>query len=320
MMSSNDLSSIEEHCNRQFFLRRVGIDGKIYIVLVVEVFRFVFYFWFLLIIIVSVILTDILVETEYKKILKSIYGYVDLCAYLQSPSAIYVIPALYAVYPIITFFYIATSVFWAWVSKQENNIYGLSFRLYICAFIWLLQAVLLFNLMLSVQHDTKNSLTIIAHRWPFTNLVVGITLIQIETAWFNCTVCCIESDKLKYMPICNYVSITILLISSLIVIINHINFIGGFENGKGVKRNGLLWDATDETICLVCQVNESIWVLFAFVIPLLESGYLTWKNFYPHGVIITVEANKNIKGQYNPVPGNFWDGGNYSNDTSDFTF
>ena len=122
------------------------------------------------------------------------------------------------------------------------------------------------------------------------------------------------------MSVFSYVSMIILLISSIVEIIHQINSFGGLGKGTELKRTGLLWNVTNEKIGLLCQVNEAIWVLFAFLIPLIESGYLIWKKFPSHGIIITVEDNIITKSQYRPVPGNFWNGNNYSNDTSDQTY
>jgi hypothetical protein len=325
MLSSIDLRSIEEDRNGRFAIRRVGIDRKIYIFLAVEMCRFAFYFWFLLIITVSVTLTAGLVEVEYMKIMRSIDGYVDFCAYFQSSPALYALPTLYAVYLVISVLFIATSLFTAWGMKQENKISGLSFTLYTCAFIYLFQSLLCFNSIFVVQHDTKSPVAFIVHRLPFTNLVIGIFLMQMATTWLNCTeLCNTTSDNTILMSIVSYVSMIILLISSFVEIIHQINSFGGLGNDEELKRKGLLWNLTNERIGLVCQVNEAIWVLFAFVIPLFESGYLIWKKFPLHGIIITVQDNIITKSQYRPVPGNFWDGNNYSdtskNDTSDQTF
>ena len=321
MLSSIDLRSIEEDRNGRFAIRRVGIDRKIYIFLAVEMFRFVFYFWFLLIIIVSATLTTGLVEVEYKKIVRSIDGFVDFWAYLQSSPSLYATPTLYSAYLIVSFLYIATSVFRAWGLKQENNISRLAFTLYTFAFIYLFQALLCFNSIFVVEHETKSQVTFIVHRIPFINLVVGISLMQMATTWFNCTVVCNteNTDSWKFVSICSYVSMIILLTSSFFEILHQVNSFGGLGKDEEFKRSGLLWNVTNEKIGLLCQVNEAIWVFVAFVIPLFESGYLIWKKFPPHGIIITLEDNLMTNSQYRPVPGNFWDGTNYSNDTSDPT-
>ena len=98
-------------------IRRNGNEREINLFVVVETFRFIFYLWFLLVMIVGILLTLTLsYEPEYKKIIRKLFGSINVCVFFDYPPATYVLPSLYAVWPVIVFQYAILSIFRAWIS------------------------------------------------------------------------------------------------------------------------------------------------------------------------------------------------------------
>ena len=192
----------------------------------------------------------------------------------------------------------------------ENKICGCAFALYICAFTYYLQAILLFTLTLAVQpnhmqpeHNVKSMLTRhIVHVLPDTNLVIGLTLLQYPTTWFNCRILYSESKRHRFMPWGNYICAVLFTITSIGKVILHINSFGGLEvdSHGDVTSNGWLLTVPNDIPELLCQVNDAMWMFFGLVIPTIESGYFTWIRFDSHGLCVTIEDNKVSENENEP--------------------
>ena len=102
----------------------------------------------------------------------------------------------------------------------------------------------------------------------------------------------------------NYMCAIVLTITGIAKIIQQINMFGGLKLGidGDVITNGWIWNVNNELISLVSQLNDTIWMFCAIILPMLESGYLTWKKLDPHGLIIVIEDNKMAKRGYEQVP------------------
>ena len=284
-------------------VKKDGAERKINIFIVVEFFRFICYLVMSLVIVVGAALTIGYADVDFTKYLKSVIGYWNVISFLEYPPATYVCPVLYAICPITVFLYFIASVFRAWIAKEENKMSGCAFALYICAFIYYFQSILLFTITLAVQPNPMRPEQHIVHLLPDTNIVVGLTLLQYATTWFNCNVSYPESKTSKFMPWINYICAVLLTITSMGKIIIHINSFGGLkvDSDGNIISNGWLLNVPNEIPELLCQINDAMWMFFGLVVPTIESGYLTWIKFDSHGLLITIEDNKMAKNEYEPI-------------------
>ena len=225
MENSHNLdANAKAHSNQKMFeMKRSGKERKINFFVVVELFRFSFYLWFSSIIITGVIMTVAFVKVDYKNIVKSFGGAVNVCVYLDFPPVIYVLPALYASFIIIVFLFVVASIFRAWISKEENKISDGEMQLYVFAFCYFFVATILVSITFSIQPDLKKPETWIVHTLPFTNLVFSLMLLHIAMTWFNMKVAWVELDGKKWLKITNLMGLTMLIISSLFKIIHQVN-------------------------------------------------------------------------------------------------
>ena len=163
------------------------IDGEkeINFFVVIEMFRFLFYLWFVIIIITGISLTILFTEEKYSEIIKTIFGSINVCVFFDFPPAIYLLPTLYAIWPIIIFQYALLSILRAWISKEEKKISRLAFILYSLVFVYFTLSAAIFSTSIAIQPDLKRPETIKLHTLPFTNLVMALTLLQISIAWFG---------------------------------------------------------------------------------------------------------------------------------------
>ena len=281
-----------------------GAEQKVKLFVVVELFRFLYYVSMVLIILVGVVLSVGFSEVDYTAIIKSISGSINVCVYMDFPPATYVLPAMHSLCPILVFVYTIASIFRAWVSKEEKKMSRWSFILYVSAFVYFFQSVLLIPTIFAVQPNPKIPVTIMIHTLPFTNLAIGVTLLQYATTWFSCKVTYFEGEKPKYMPIGNYVCSVVLTITTIFKVVFHINMMDGLKLNihDEVISNGWIWDVNNEIIGSVSQVMDAIWMICALVLPLIESGYLTWKKLDSHGLIFVIEDNRMARNEYEPVP------------------
>ena len=277
-----------------FEIRRSGRERKINFFVVVELFRFLFYLWFTFTIVVSVILTVAFVEVDYKKIVRSFGGAINVCIYLDFLPVIYVLPALYSIFVIIVFLFVVASIFRAWISKEENKISGDAMKLYVFAFCYFFLATIMVSITFAIQPDLDKPDTWLIHTLPFTNLVLALMFLHIAMTWFNVKVAWVELNGKRWLKITNYVALTILITASLIKILHHINSFGGIIQGENreVISSGWIWDVKNETIGMVCQIADSIWMICAVIFPMCQSGYLAWRKFDTHGLIVTIEDNR----------------------------
>ena len=166
-------------------IKDVGGEKEINFFVVVEMFRFLFYLWFVIIMITGISLTLVFTEEKYSEIIKTIFGSINVCVFFDFPPSIYVLPSLYAIWPVIIFIYAILSVFRAWISKEEKKITKLAFTMYSLVFLYFTLSAAVFSTSIAVQPDLKKPVTIKLHTLPFTNLVLALTVLQISITWFG---------------------------------------------------------------------------------------------------------------------------------------
>ena len=272
--------------------------------IVVEMLRFFFYLWFVVIILVGLVITLAAVEIDYTAVLKSLGGAAGVCAFFDFPPATYVLPSMYALFPIITALYSAASILRAWIAKLDkgNNISDCSFILYALVFVYFCLSSLIFATIFAVQPDVNNwkklQTTYILHTAPFTNFIVAITLLQIATAWFGHKV----SYKIlqenvantKILKFKHFFWVIILSVTSILKLFQHVNSFGGLDqsatDGK-VISNGWMWKVETPILLVVFQINDAIWMISALVVPMCISGYKTMNRFHTSGLLITLKSH-----------------------------
>ena len=166
-------------------IKDVGGEKEINFFVVVEMFRFLFYVWFVIIMITGILLTFIFTEEKYSEIIKTIFGSINVCVFFDFAPSIYILPSLYAIWPIIIFLYAMLSIFRAWISKEEKKISKMAFILYTLVFVYFTLSAAVFATSVAVQPDLTNPITIKLHTLPFTNLVLALTVLQISITWFG---------------------------------------------------------------------------------------------------------------------------------------
>merc|ERR1711974_457639 len=97
--------------------------------------------------------------------------------------------------------------------------------------------------------------------------------------------------------ITNLMGLTMLILSSLFKIIHQVNSFGGMtqDENREVISGGWIWDVKNETMGMICELIDKIWMIFALIFPLCQSGYVAWKKFDTHGLIVTIEDNRIAK-------------------------
>ena len=105
------------------------------------------------------------------------------------------------------------------------------------------------------------------------------------------------------MPWGNYLCAILLTITTIAKVTQHINTFSGLklDVNNQVISNGWIWDVKQPIIGGLLQANDAIWMLCALVVPMIESGYLTWKKFDSHGLIVVIEDNKRARNGYEKV-------------------
>ena len=277
------------------YIKKLGNETEITLFVVVELLRFLIYLWFLLILLVGVFLTFGFVEEDHLAILKYIFGSVNICVYFEFPPTTYVLPTLYAIWPVLVFQYCIVSIFRAWIALEEKKISSGSFGIYTCTFVYTFFSSIFFATSFAVQPDLKKQETIELHAIPFTNLVIALTLLQIAITWFGFNVSWNGMKNPKWFQLCTFISVLCLVLTSIMTVAQHINSLSSLEmsNEEGlVKVRGTWWSVEDESLGKMFQVIEVIWMICVLIVPLIQSAYLTWRKFDTHGLVITIGDNR----------------------------
>jgi hypothetical protein len=240
--------------------------------------------------------------------IEGVFGSINICANFDFPPSTYVLPTLYAIALFWIYLYTLLSVFRAWIARLEDKISGTAFVLYSCAFIYFFVSAIVFSTIFAVQPDPSDPKTVLIHTLPFTNLVISLTILQIAVTWFGRDVSWkglshrSKLTKRIYQGFA-YVCLFGVIITSIFKVIHQINSLAdvGNHTKDGV---GLQWEKVgktmgiwfnvhrSESVKLLLKVFDKLWLLFALICPMLQSGYLTFKTTDTHLVILTIRDNR----------------------------
>ena len=292
--------------NKIFQTFKDGKEAKIQIFAVVEVFRALAWIWYLFLFVIGVILTVSFTKEPYKDIIYGIFGSVNSCVYFDFYPSTYVLPSLYAFLPTLMFLYCNASIFRAWIAMNENKINYGSFVCYSITHAYFFISILVLAIVFAIQPNPKEPVTIQVHTLPFTNLVFALMIVHTAIAWFNYKVAWIETDYFKWMSVINFISLFVIILTSIIKILQHLNgvlFIEStlqVENGE-ILNNGFIWYVQDhDTLNSFFVVEDIMWILSVIVLPILQGGYLLYRGEDTHGLIITIEDNRTSRPDYVP--------------------
>ena len=298
-------------------VKKNGAEREIEISVVVEFYRFIFYSWFSFIILIGITLTYGVTAKEnddFYKVIEGVFGSVNVCAYFDFPPSTYILPTLYSIQIILIYKYSFLSVFRAWVAKLENKISKHGFILYLCSFIYFCASSIVFSTIFAVQPDPSDPKTILIHTLPFTNLIISLNVLQLAVTWFGHKVSwkdlrhrSVLSKRLVHIFM--HTCLILLLLTSVFKIVHHINALGDVWNNtthqssnesiydfkyetKDVKwkYKGLWFDVHGNKVLL--QVMDKLWLFSALILPIIQSGYLTFKSFDTHLVIFNIRDNR----------------------------
>ena len=110
------------HRHKRVNVIKDGRERKIKIELVVENFRLAFYITFIFMIALGAVLSTQLSEYDYKEPLRTIFGAVNVCVFIDYPPSTYVVPNLWVISLFFMEAYILVSVFRVWIAKEENKV------------------------------------------------------------------------------------------------------------------------------------------------------------------------------------------------------
>ena len=317
-----DQNSRENYTITKWFRTKTKDSEKeIELSVVVEFFRFIFYTWFCIIVFVGMALTygvTVKDNEDFYKVIERVFGAVNICAYFDFQPSTYILPSMYAIQIILIYKYSLLSVFRAWIAKLENKISGRAFLFYCMSFIYFCFSAAIFSTIFAIQPDPQDPKTIVIHTIPFTNFVISITILQIAVTWFGRNVSwkgLSHRSKLtkRLWTAFNYICLIILIVTSTFKVVLHINALS--DVGKlniTVNKTQIMNTAEDYTepepnfgiwfnvheYQIFLQIMDKLWLMAALIIPMFQSGYLTFKTFDTHLIIFTIRDNRraNITG------------------------
>ena len=262
-------------------------DKTITLSLKVEVFRFIYYLWFIFTICVTISFTLGIVN-DSNKIVRSILQNARVAWFFDFTEVTYILPTLFTILVLILYPYCVVSVIRARIALQDNKISYLAFILYLSTFLYLILASATFSTSIAVLPSTKRPETIPLHILPFTNLIITLTFLQIAVTWFGFNVSWDGRKTSKIFQLFTFIGVLCLVLSCALKVVQHINYCTGIwteKNGE-LSVEGLWWDSHDEIIGEIYVIIDSIFFVTAFIVPLIQSGYLAGKNFDNRGVMI----------------------------------
>ena len=133
-------------------------------------------------------------------------------------------------------------------------------------------------------------------------------VLHIATVWFNNKVGWIGTDYFKCFSVFNSISLFFIIVTTIVKLIVHVNgvlFIESTlqmsENGD-VLNNGLIWNVQDhDGLNLFIQLVDFVWLFFILISPILQGGYLVYRGNDTHGLILTIEDNRESRNDYIPI-------------------
>ena len=303
--------------NQWFSINERGIEKEIEISVIVELFRFIFYCWFFAIILVGMSLTYGVTAKENKtfyEVIEAVFGSVNVCAYFDFPPSTYVLPAMYGIEIMFIYQYSILSIFRAWIAKLENKITGVALWLYSCTFLYFCISACIFSIIFAVPPNPRDPKTVLIHTLPFTNHIISLTFMQIAVTWFGKNVsskeiCHHYKFTHKLVKRASLILLFGLIITSTLKVLHHINALGEAWNLAAefdeevevdveelkLHYRGMWFNVHNYKILL--QMVDKLWLISAFVGPMIQSGYITFKAFRTHLLIFTIKDNRSANPQ-----------------------
>ena len=282
--------------NKFMEIKSHGKETEVRLFVMVEFLRFLFYLWFIILILIGTLLNLGFVEEDYRKFMNHFFGSVSVCVCFNAPPASFVLPILYAIWPVIVFLYCTCSIFRALIALGEKKITTLSFIIYVCIFIYLFLSSIFFALSIAIQPELDRPELILPHVLPFTNLLVILTLLQVAVTWFGFNVSWRGMNEPKAFELCTFICVLSLVLATIMKVAQHINSMASIEVEDGMIRvTGLWWDVNDTDLEHFYRIIDIFWIILAFVVPIGQSLYLSCMGFDSHGLIISIEDNQDAK-------------------------
>ena len=282
--------------NKFMELKNHGKETEIKLFVMVEFLRFLFYLWFIILILIGTLLNLGFVEEDYRKFMNHFFGSVSICVCFNAPPASFVLPILYAIWPVIVFLYCICSIFRALIALGEKKITTISFFIYVCIFIYLFLSSIFFALSIAIQPEPDRPELIVPHVLPFTNLLIILTLLQVAVTWFGFNVSWKGMNEPKAFELFTFICALSLVLATIMKVTQHINSLASIEvENDMIKVIGLWWDVNDPDMENFYQIIDIFWIILAFVVPLGQSLYLSCMGFDSHGLIISIEDNQDAK-------------------------
>ena len=115
-----DIKAMENLRTNKFMeIKNHGKETEIKLFVMVEFLRFLFYLWFIILILIGTLLNLGFVEEDYRKFMNHFFGSVSICVCFNAPPASFVLPILYAIWPVIVFLYCICSIFRALIALGD---------------------------------------------------------------------------------------------------------------------------------------------------------------------------------------------------------
>ena len=289
-----------------------AIDFKI----VVEEFRFYWYLLFCVMTLLGYILTVNFAESyfgcdKYPALLTSVFGSLNMCVYYDFPPVTYVLPSLYSIVVVLAYLYVIAAIFRAWISKEENRISNLAFKIYSGVLVYFALSISFFSTIFAVPPNLgEGSETVQIHTLPYSNLCVALCSLQICVTWFGVNVAWTELNAPKLFKLCSIGCVGLLTFTAISKIILHINALGDVgecnpgknwkelicqsPNANDICGKGLIWRVHSEEAIIFSRLVEWTFRLSALVAPLFQTGYLYFRHFRTHHIIFSVRDNKEV--------------------------
>ena len=282
--------------NKIMEIKSHGKETEVKLFVVVELLRFFFYLWFIILILIGTLLNLGFVEEDYRKFMNHIFGSVSVCVCFNTPPASFVLPILYAIWPVIVFLYCICSIFRALISHGEKKISTFSFAIYLCIFIYLFLSSIFFALSIAIQPELDRPELLLPHVLPFTNLLIVLTLLQVAVTWFGFNVSWKRMKEPKVFELFTFICVLSLVLATIMKVVQHVNSMASIEvEDEIVQVRGLWWDVKDQDLEQFYKIVDVFWILLAFVVPLGQSLYLSCMGFDSHGLVISIEDNQEGK-------------------------
>ena len=100
----------------------------------------------------------------------------------------------------------------------------------------------------------------------------------------------------KAFELFTFICVLSLVLASIMKVTQHVNSVAMLEIDKNEElvrvQGGLWWDVHDQDLEHFFKIVDVFWIILAFVVPLVQSLYLSCMGFDSHGLIISIEDNQ----------------------------